>query len=240
MGTRPCHTGGATYLNGDMRDLRRVANLSWLARPCSGHWLGSGCRPLDGAARLAPVPDDAGVGGAALVAPGFIGHPPQALFRPPALHGFGLGVVEPGGVVGRAGAGGGQATRACRVGAQLGVSTGSSMQMLKVCRPAAGLSIASKIASARSGRPASSPRGCHLRRPSHVRTQPGPARLRPPGRAASARRTARTFRAVAGYRRRRPGPGRESPRPPGGTVLESCRIRAKSSARGSPKAPKLN
>src|SRR5690349_11912787 len=74
-----------------------------------------------GGARLARVPDHAGVVGAALVVPGFVGQAPQVIFRPPAEQEFGLGVVEPGGVVGRADADGGQAAGPGKVGAELAV-----------------------------------------------------------------------------------------------------------------------
>src|SRR5215831_6487252 len=72
-------------------------------------------------ARLARVPDHAGIAGGALVAPSFVGHAPQVIAGPPAEQEFGLGVVEPGGVVGRADADGRQATRSGKVGAELAV-----------------------------------------------------------------------------------------------------------------------
>src|SRR5215467_15763802 len=71
--------------------------------------------------RLARVPDRAGIAGGALVVPGCVGHAPQVIAGPPAEQEFGLGVVEPGGVVGRADADGRQATRSSEVGAELAV-----------------------------------------------------------------------------------------------------------------------
>src|SRR5262249_56267881 len=74
--------------------------------------------PDSGAGRWsARVPDHARIAGGALVAPGFVGHAPQVIARPPAEQEFGLGVVEPGRVVGRADADGRQITRSSKVGA---------------------------------------------------------------------------------------------------------------------------
>src|SRR5215469_14708769 len=116
---------GAAPVSGTEQRQRQIGECPAGAVPVTsaygrvGHLLPVVARARDG--RLARVPDRAGVAGGALVAPGFVGHAPQVMAGPPAEQEFGLGVVEPGGVVGRADADGRQATRFCEVGAELAV-----------------------------------------------------------------------------------------------------------------------